>query len=79
VLVFDDNLRHTLGTKENIKRLVDGVGQMCSTWIGREIELYYAEDVRGPNGETGGIRIRIPRGLADVLTNELPTGAGVRS
>jgi hypothetical protein len=61
VLVFDNGLRYTLGTKVNIKRLVEVFGKMCSAWIGCEIELYYAEDVVGPNGETGGIRIRIPK------------------
>ncbi len=87
VLVFDDGLRYTLGTKVNIKRLVQAFGKMCSSWIGREIEFYFAEDVRGPNGEVGGIRLRIPErpaqappatGSAGILVTELPSGGGAQ-
>ena len=74
VLVFDDGLRYTLGTKVNIKRLVQAFGKMCSSWIGREIEFYFAEDVRGPNGEVGGIRLRIPSDPPRLRRRRAPPG-----
>ena len=59
-LVFPDDRRQSLGTQANLNRMIEWFGPLTSGWIGKTITLYYSPDVRGPNGEEGGIRLRLP-------------------
>ncbi len=62
-LVFADDTRFGLRAEQNKQRLIDTFGYRTSTWIGREIELYFSPDVPNPSGgEPGGIRNRFPPG-----------------
>lgn len=63
-LTFTDDSKFGLGTQVNLRRVLEGYGGRTSQWVGKTLELYYSPDVRGPKGEEGGIRIRIPSGTA---------------
>jgi hypothetical protein len=84
-LVFTDDQRLGLQTQVNLKRLIEWFGHQTSAWVGRTIEAYYSPDVRGPGGQEGGTRLRLPdtptssgpvRDFTAALTNELPTKGG---
>lgn len=59
-LLIDDDRRLSLGTMANLKRMIEWFGVHTSAWVGQVIVAYYSPDVRGPNGEEGGIRLRRP-------------------
>jgi hypothetical protein len=65
-LVFSDDRRLTLGTQVNLMRCIEFFGERTAPWIGQTVEAYYSPDVRGPGGEVGGIRLRLPEGPAPV-------------
>jgi hypothetical protein len=84
-LTFTNDSKFGLGTQINLRRVIETLGEKTSAWVGKTLELYYSPDVRGPNGEEGGIRVRPPAGAAPAVTvpdftaalqSELPTKGG---
>jgi hypothetical protein len=59
-LTFENDTKFSLIADVNLKRVIEQYGPQTSGWMNQAIELYYSPDVRGPNGEEGGIRVRFP-------------------
>jgi hypothetical protein len=66
-LTFTNDMKFGLGTQINLRRIIEQLGGQTSNWIGKQIELYYSPDVRGPAGEEGGIRVRPPNGAVPAV------------